>query len=85
VLEAIWDPLADFFRRDSALWILAFILLYKVGDTMAAAVSIPFYLELGYSKSEIGAVVKLFGAWATIAGPRQLGYPAIQCQAGIHQ
>ncbi len=66
--EAAWQPLADFFRREEALWIMAFILLYKIGDTMAAAISTPFYLELGFSKSEIGAVVKLFGAWATIAG-----------------
>ena len=28
----------------------------------------PFYLDLGYSKTEIGVVVKLFGFWATIAG-----------------
>lgn len=66
--EAAWQPLSDFFRREGALWIMAFILLYKIGDTMAAAISTPFYLELGFSKSEIGAVVKLFGAWATIAG-----------------
>lgn len=66
--EAGWEPLADFFRRDGAIWILAFILLYKIGDTMAAAIATPFYLELGFSKSEIGTVVKLFGSWATIAG-----------------
>ncbi len=66
--EAGWEPLADFFRRDGAIWILAFILLYKLGDTMAAAIATPFYLELGFSKSEIGTVVKLFGSWATIAG-----------------
>jgi PAT family beta-lactamase induction signal transducer AmpG len=35
---------------------------------MAAAITTPFYLELGFSKSEIGTVVKLFGSWATIAG-----------------
>ena len=81
--EAILDPLADFFRRDSALWILVFILLYKVGDTMAAAVSIPFYLELGYSKSEIGAVVKLFGAWASIAGGVLGGI--LMLKTGIHR
>jgi PAT family beta-lactamase induction signal transducer AmpG len=68
VREAIWEPLADFFRRDGAGWVLAFILLYKIGDTMAAAITTPFYLELGFSKSEIGTVVKLFGSWATIAG-----------------
>ena len=66
--EAAWGPLADFFHRSGAAWILAFILLYKIGDTMAAAIATPFYLELGFSKTEIGAVVKLFGSWATIAG-----------------
>jgi PAT family beta-lactamase induction signal transducer AmpG len=81
--EAIWDPLADFILRDSALWILAFILLYKIGDTMAAAITTPFYLELGFSKSEIGAVVKLFGAWATIAGA--IGGGILMLRLGIHR
>ena len=66
--EAVINPLLDYFSRPSALWILAFILLYKVGDTMASAITIPFYLDIGFSKTEIGAVVKLFGFWATIAG-----------------
>jgi PAT family beta-lactamase induction signal transducer AmpG len=35
---------------------------------MATAISTPFYLELGFSKGEIGAVVKLFGFWATVGG-----------------
>ena len=66
--EAIVDPLLVYFSRKDALWILVFILLYKVGDTMASAMTTPFYLDIGFSKSEIGAVVKLFGFWATIAG-----------------
>jgi PAT family beta-lactamase induction signal transducer AmpG len=66
--EAVIDPLVEYFSRKGALWILAFILLYKVGDTMASAMTTPFYLDIGFSKSEIGAVVKLFGFWATIAG-----------------
>ena len=61
-------PLRDYFLRQGAWLALAFILLYKIGDTMASSMSTPFYLELGYSKTEIGAVVKLFGFWATIAG-----------------
>ncbi|RPJ72379.1 MAG: MFS transporter [Desulfobacteraceae bacterium] len=81
--EAAWQPLADFFRREGALWIMAFILLYKIGDTMAAAISTPFYLELGFSKSEIGAVVKLFGAWATITGGIAGGLLILK--AGIHR
>jgi len=66
--EAVIDPLVEYFSRHSAIWILVFILLYKVGDTMASSMTTPFYLDLGFSKSEIGAVVKLFGFWATIAG-----------------
>jgi PAT family beta-lactamase induction signal transducer AmpG len=65
---AVIDPLFEYFSRSGALWILAFILLYKVGDSMAAAMATPFYLDIGFSTTEIGAVVKLVGFWATIAG-----------------
>jgi PAT family beta-lactamase induction signal transducer AmpG len=68
IKEAAIDPLVEYFARPSALWILAFILLYKIGDTMASAMTTPFYLDIGFSKTEIGAVVKLFGFWATISG-----------------
>lgn len=66
--EAVIAPFADYFARKEAWLILAFILLYKIGDTMASSMAIPFYLEIGFSKTEIGAVVKLFGFSATIAG-----------------
>lgn len=66
--EAVVDPLVEYFSRQGALWILAFILFYKIGDTMASAMTTPFYLDIGFSKTEIGTVVKLFGFWATMAG-----------------
>ncbi|MEK6528867.1 MAG: AmpG family muropeptide MFS transporter [Nitrospirota bacterium] len=66
--EAVFEPLTEYFSRHGALWILAFILLYKIGDTMASAMTTPFYLDIGFTKTEIGAVVKLFGFWATMAG-----------------
>lgn len=68
MIEAVFNPLTEYFSRSGAVWMLAFILLYKIGDTMASAMTIPFYLDIGFSKTEIGAVVKLFGFWATIAG-----------------
>ena len=68
IREAVVDPLVEYFKRDGAVWILAFILLYKIGDTMASSMTIPFYLDIGFSKTEIGAIVKLFGFWAVIAG-----------------
>ncbi|MBI5056870.1 MAG: AmpG family muropeptide MFS transporter [Nitrospirae bacterium] len=66
--DAVLHPLIEYFSREGALWILVFILLYKVGDTMASAMTIPFYLDIGFSKTEIGAIVKIFGFWATIIG-----------------
>jgi PAT family beta-lactamase induction signal transducer AmpG len=60
--------LIDYFTRENAILMLAFILLYKIGDTMAGAITTPFYLEMGFSKTEIGAIVKLFGFWATVGG-----------------
>ena len=66
--ESVIDPFMEFFRRSGAIWMLVFILLYKVGDNMAAALSIPFYLDLGFSLAEIGSVAKLVGFWATMIG-----------------
>jgi len=66
--DAVIQPFLDYFRRPNAVLILLFILLYKVGDTMASNMTTPFYLDIGFSMTEIGAVVKLFGFWATIIG-----------------
>lgn len=68
IKQAVFDPLNDYFRRSGALWVLAFIFFYKIGDTMAGAMTTPFYLDIGFSKSEVGAVAKIFGAWAIFAG-----------------
>lgn len=81
--EAVVLPFRDYFARDGAWLILAFILLYKLGDTMASAMTTPFYLDLGYTKTEIGAVVKLFGFWATIAGGTLGGIWILR--AGMHR
>jgi len=68
IAEAVINPMVEYFSRSGALWMLAFILFYKIGDTMASAMTMPFYLEVGFTKTQIGAVVKLFGFWATIIG-----------------
>ena len=55
--EAVVNPLVEYFSRHNAIWILVFILLYKVGDTMAGAITTPFYLDIGFTKTDIGAVI----------------------------
>lgn len=69
--EAVVLPFREFINRDGwsgALWILGFIFLYKLGDSMATALATKFYLDLGFSMTQIGAVAKTTGFWASIAG-----------------
>ena len=66
--EAVFGPLQEFFTRKGAFIVLLFILLYKVGDSMAANMTTPFILQLGYTKSDLGNVAKLFGLVSTIIG-----------------
>jgi PAT family beta-lactamase induction signal transducer AmpG len=66
--EAVVDPFVDFFRRRGAVLILVFILLYKIGDQMASSMTTPFILALGFSKSELAAIVKIFGMASTMLG-----------------
>jgi MFS transporter, PAT family, beta-lactamase induction signal transducer AmpG len=65
---AVLGPLKDFFTRKGAWIVLLFILLYKVGDSMASNMTTPFILDIGYSKTDIATVAKTFGMIATILG-----------------
>ena len=69
--EAVIDPFVEFFSRDgikAGLAILAFMFLYKLGDNMATALATPFYLDMGFSRTEIGSIAKIAALWAAIAG-----------------
>jgi len=68
---AVVQPFREFFARGGArhaLAILAFMLLYKLGDSMATALSTPFYIDLGFSRSEIGTIAKVAALWSSAAG-----------------
>lgn len=66
--EAVVGPLKEFFTRPGAIVIILFILLFKVGDLMAANLTTPFILQAGYTKTDIGTVAKGVGMLATIGG-----------------
>lgn len=68
IVEAVIQPFQDYFGRPRAYEMLAFILLYKIGDSLASEMFSPFYLDMGFTLTQIGAVAKLFGFWATILG-----------------
>ncbi len=69
--SAVIEPFREFLARNGsgqAMLILAFMLLYKLGDNMAVALETPFFLDQGFSLTEIGTVKKLSALWASIAG-----------------
>jgi PAT family beta-lactamase induction signal transducer AmpG len=66
--EAVVDPFLEFFARPGAILILLFVVFYKLDVVMAMALTTPFLLELGFTKTDIGAVTKGLGMVATIAG-----------------
>lgn len=68
---AVVEPFREFFGRHgikSALLVLSFLFLYKVGDSLAAALATPFYLDIGFTMTEIGIVAKNASLWPMVIG-----------------
>ncbi len=66
--EAVWGPLASYFKRSGAVEMLLFIMIYKLGNVIAGAMTTPFLLDIGFSRSDVGMVNKVFGLISTILG-----------------
>ena len=69
--DAVVEPFHEFIGRAgvrSALLVLGFIFLYKLGDSMCTALATPFYLDMGFSKSDIGLIAKNAGLWPSVIG-----------------
>jgi len=69
--QAVFEPFSEFLDRGgwrTALLILSFVIFYKFGDSLAGVMANPFYLEIGFTKSEIASISKIFGLAATLAG-----------------
>jgi PAT family beta-lactamase induction signal transducer AmpG len=75
---AILEPFKNFFENKQAGIFLIFILLYKVGDSMAGSMTTPFILSLGFTKTDIATIVKIFGVIATVSGGFLGGYLLIR-------
>jgi len=84
--DSIVGPFSDFFRRYAGwlgLALLAFIGLFKISDQMLGVMALPFYLDCGFSKTQIATVSKLFGVWVGIAGAFLGG--AVVVRLGVHR
>ena len=69
--QAVIEPFHEFMGRNGirgALLVLAFIFLYKLGDSLCTALATPFYLDMGFSKTDIGLIAKHAGLWPAVIG-----------------
>ncbi|MDH3756997.1 MAG: AmpG family muropeptide MFS transporter [Gammaproteobacteria bacterium] len=71
IREAVIEPFREFLGRagvQSALYVLAFLFLYKLGDSMATALQSPFFIDVGFTLTQIGTVAKFSSLTAAIVG-----------------
>jgi PAT family beta-lactamase induction signal transducer AmpG len=69
--EAIVEPFREFIQRKGvrpAVLILSFLFLYKLGDNMATALQTPFFIDIGFSLTQIGSIAKVSSLIAAIVG-----------------
>ena len=82
--QAVLEPFREFFGRPEAVTVLVLIVLYKLGDAFAGALSTTFLIRAaGYTATEVGTVNKLFGLAATIVGALAGG--ALMARLGLYR
>ena len=71
IKEAVIEPFREFLGRQgfgAAMFVLAFLFFYKLGDNMATALQTPFFIDVGFTLTEIGVVAKFASLIAVIVG-----------------
>jgi MFS transporter, PAT family, beta-lactamase induction signal transducer AmpG len=68
IKNSVIDPFIDLTRHKQWVAIIAFVICFKLADAFAGNLTLPFLLEIGFSKIEIASIVKTFGLFATLFG-----------------
>lgn len=68
IAESVVQPLAEFLRRRGALVVLLFVLVHKIGDTLANLTFRLLFNDLAYTNDEIAIYDVGFGFWGYLAG-----------------
>lgn len=84
--QAIVGPFREFFSRGDlkqTFGTLAFLFLYKLGDNLATTLATPFYLDMGFTLTEIGSLVKVVSLWSMVGGSLVGGW--VMTRIGINR
>jgi len=66
--KPMWPELKKWLYSKKIAWAILFILAFKLGDTVLHAMSMPFLIEIGFTKFEIAHIAKTYGIGAMILG-----------------
>ncbi len=82
--KSVVVPFVDFFKRYGtfALTMLAFIALYRISDYVLGILANPFYLDVGFTKTEVAAVAKFYGLWIALIGIAGGGWSVLKLGVG---
>lgn len=86
LVQAVVGPFREFFTRGDlrqTFGTLAFLFLYKLGDNLATTLATPFYLDMGFSLTEIGSLVKVVSLWSMVGGSLVGGW--VMSRIGINR
>lgn len=83
-VKSVVVPFVDFFKRYGlfALTMLAFIALYRISDYVLGILANPFYLDVGFTKSEVASIAKLYGLWIALFGIAGGGWAVLKLGQG---
>jgi PAT family beta-lactamase induction signal transducer AmpG len=76
VAAAAYGAFADFLTRDAAVVVLLFVVLFKLTDALAGVMTAPFVIDLGFTRNEYAAIIKVVGLAATLIGGFAGGFVA---------
>ncbi len=66
--DAVIEPMLGMFKKNRALEILLFIVLYKLGENLATALIRPFLIEKGFTAGDVGVAITTISFFTTVGG-----------------
>ncbi len=79
---AVVEPFTDFWRRPGAAHILAFVLLFKLGEALAHTMAVPFYNSLGFDRGQVALATGIPSLAASLAGALAGGWLVVRIGTG---
>ena len=80
--EAVIEPFIDFWRRPGAAHILAFVMLFKLGEALAHTMAVPFYRAMGFDRAQVALATGVPGLVASLLGAAAGGWLVVRIGTG---